>query len=79
MVCLCVIAQDPTRETVETSRTAIKNIIAVTRGDPWPIPLFQDIVTAENLHAMLMASIRPDQDRVFQHFDMTPIDVIKPG
>ena len=62
-----------------TSRTTIENIIAVTRDDPWPIPLFPDIVTAKNLHALLMASIRPDQDRVFKHFLMTPIDIIKKG
>jgi len=76
---LCVITQDPTRRTAATSRTTINNIIAVTRGDPWPIPLFEDIVTAENLHALMMASFQSDQDRVLQHFIMTPIDVIKPG
>jgi len=58
-----------------TSRTTIENIIAVTRDDPWPIPLFPDIVTAQNLHALLMAN----QDRVFKHFLMTPIDIIEPG
>ena len=58
-----------------TSRTTIENIIAVTRDDPWPIPLFPDIVTAQNLHALLTAN----QDRVFKHFLMTPIDIIEPG
>jgi len=62
-----------------TSLTTIENIIAVTRDDPKPIPLFPDIVTAQNLHALLIASIRPMQDRVFKHFLMTPLDIIEPG
>jgi len=58
-----------------TSRTTIENIIAVTRDDPWTIPLFPYILTAQNLHALLMAN----QYRVFKHFLMTPIDIIEPG
>ena len=59
-----------------TSRTTIENIIAVTRDDPWPIQLFPDIVTAKNLHDLIMKSIR---DRVFKHFLMTPVDIIEKG
>jgi len=62
-----------------TSLTTIENIIAVTRNDPNPIPLFPDIVTAKNLHGLIMKSIRPNQDRVFKHFLMTPIDIIDKG
>ena len=63
------------------SLTAIDNIITVTQSDPLSHcdPLFQDIVTAENLHALIMASFSSDDARDMYHFIMTPIDEIEPG
>jgi len=62
-----------------TSLTTVNNIIATTQSDPvGDDRLFQDIVTAEDLHALIMASCSSD-DCFLNHFIMTPIDVIDPG
>jgi len=63
-----------------TSLTTINNIIAVTQSGPvGDDRLFRDIVTAEDLHALIMSSFSSDEYACFNHFIMTPIDVIEPG
>jgi len=62
-----------------TSLTTVNNFIATTHSDPvGDDRLFQDIVTAEDLHALIMASFSSD-DRFLNHFIVTPIDVIDRG
>jgi len=63
-----------------TSLTTVNNIIAATQSDPvGDDRLFQDIVTAEDLHALITASFSSDENRFLNHFILTPIDVIDPG
>ena len=63
-----------------TSLTTVNNIIATTQSPPvGDDRLFKDIVTAEDLHELIMASFSADVDRSLNHFLVTPIDVIDPG
>ena len=66
--------------TPATSLTTVNNIIAATQSPPvGDDRLFKDIVSAEDLHALIMKSFSSDEDRVLNHFMLTPIDVIDPG
>jgi len=79
-VCWCVITQEPTDKVPATSLTTINNIIATTQSAPvGDDRLFQDIVTAEDLHTLIMTSFSSDEDRDLNHFILTPIDVIDRG
>jgi len=78
LVCWCVITQEPTMRVAATSVTTVNNIIATTQSPPvGPDRLFKDIVTADDLHALIMKSF--PSARGLKHFLLTPIDVIAPG
>jgi len=63
-----------------TSLTTVNNIIATTQSPPvGDDRLFKDIVSAEDLHALIMAGFSSDEDRRLNHFILTPIDVIDRG
>jgi len=78
--CWCVITQEPTRLVPATSQTTVNNIIATTQSVPvGDDRLFKDIVTAEELHTLIMTSFSSDEARGLNHFILTPIDVIDRG
>jgi len=61
--------------------TTANNIIAATQSPrvDKDTPQFKDIVTAADLHELIMKSLSSDVDRRLNHFLLTPIDVIDPG
>jgi len=60
--------------------TTVNNIIATTHSAPvGDDRLCQDIVTADDLHDLIMASFSSDEDRGLNHFILTPSDVIDRG
>jgi len=61
--------------------TTANNIIAATQSPRVDAddPQFKDIVTAADLHELIMKSLSSDVDRRLNHFLLTPIDVIDPG
>jgi len=61
--------------------TTVNNIVAATQSPRVDAddPLFKDIVTAEDLHELIMKGFSSDVDRRLNHFLLTPIDVIDPG
>jgi len=61
-----------------TSVTTVNNIIATTQSPPvGDDRLFKDIVSEEDLHALITASFA--EGRGLNHFMLTPIDVIDQG